>query len=305
MHKFYFNDCLPVCSNQHDFIEHLSNTLTEFSKLSSEDLRIEKAVITDNLPSTMYYGNTFSLAESIEGIKDGVLKRLAYTYFNKYPVQDYFGTNEDVDTELLTHDYKIEVNNESYSATNLAVVKHNNGFAFTVPLHEDLKVNLLRLKAQSDEGSNLEVHSLYGATENIDAIRVEIIRLNSQSFSNIEKLKLTLGNCELSSGFEKAFSRIGNLAQQSIIEDFEKAKKRESTTPFFPDTRIIKDVSPSQAKCKVLELRVNSPFALRVYFNEGQNTVFVSSIGYKSDNHQNKDIKKAHNDLYKMILTTN
>ena len=87
MHKFYFNDCLPSCSNQHEFIDCLSNTLIEFNKLTNEDLNIEKAIVTEKLPSALFLGNTYSLEDTISKIHDRSLKRLAFSYFQKYPIR--------------------------------------------------------------------------------------------------------------------------------------------------------------------------------------------------------------------------
>jgi len=73
--------------------------------------------------------------------------------------------------------------------------------------------------------------------------------------------------------------------------------------PFYPDTHIIKDVTPEKSRCNVYELRVYTPTALRVYFNESHGKVYMASIEKKSNPNQTKDIQKAHNLLNKLILT--
>lgn len=119
--------------------------------------------------------------------------------------------------------------------------------------------------------------------------------------SNYEKLIFVLGSCHLSSKFEKDFNNLAANVQTSIIDDFKKAKNRNLPTPFYHDTKIISDVTPKTHKCKVMELRVYTPIALRVYFNENKGKVFVASIEQKSNANQSADIDTAHNILNKMI----
>lgn len=303
MHKFYFNDCLPSCSNQHEFIDCLSNTLIEFNKLTNEDLNIEKAIVTEKLPSALFLGNTYSLEDTISKIHDRSLKRLAFSYFQKYPIDAYFSLEDEVIDKLLTIDYCLPINKYNHSALNLAMVREKDGFIFTVALHDDLKKHTLCLKPQK-EVPDLAIDNLFGDKDNTQIIRTKITDLNAVNLSNEERLKLVLGNYVFSTNFEKDFSRLNAAEQISIIDDLEKAKSRGLLSPFYPDTKIIKDVTPDKAKCSVYELRVYSPTALRVYFNEYNDKVFVSNIGIKSSTDQNKDIKKAHDTLNKLILTT-
>jgi len=121
--------------------------------------------------------------------------------------------------------------------------------------------------------------------------------------SKYEKLKSILENSYSSSNFKKDFNNLPENSQQSIIDEFIKAKKRGLVTFFYPDTKIIKDVSPLNYKCKVYELRVYTPIALRVYFNENNGNVFLASIEQKSNSDQNKDIILAHKILQNIIKT--
>lgn len=120
--------------------------------------------------------------------------------------------------------------------------------------------------------------------------------------SNLDKLKLVIQNYNSNPSFEKDFNNLSNNIQESIIEQFDKAKGRGFVTPFFPDTKIIKDVSPNNYKCKVLELRVYSPTALRVYFNESNGEVYIASIEQKNNPNQNDDINAAHRILQNIII---
>jgi putative component of toxin-antitoxin plasmid stabilization module len=110
--------------------------------------------------------------------------------------------------------------------------------------------------------------------------------------TNFEQLTAFLGNSVITKNFEKGYASLSSDAQKSIKEEFEKAANRNLATRFYPDTKIVKDVSVSK-KCTVYELRVYQPVALRVYFNEIGDTVYLASIEQKSNPDQNEDIKKA------------
>jgi putative component of toxin-antitoxin plasmid stabilization module len=110
--------------------------------------------------------------------------------------------------------------------------------------------------------------------------------------SNFEQLTAFLGNSVITKNFEKSYASLSSDAQESIKDEFEKASNRNLAKRFYPDTKIIKDVSVSK-KCTVYELRVYQPVALRVYFNEIGDTVYLASIEQKSNPNQNEDIKKA------------
>lgn len=110
--------------------------------------------------------------------------------------------------------------------------------------------------------------------------------------TNFEQLTAFLGNSVITKNFEKNYSSLSPDAQESIKDEFEKAANRNLATRFYPDTKIVKDVSVSK-KCTVYELRVYQPVALRVYFNEIGDTIYLASIEQKSNPDQNEDIKKA------------
>ncbi|WBV58909.1 hypothetical protein PFY10_10710 [Chryseobacterium daecheongense] len=110
--------------------------------------------------------------------------------------------------------------------------------------------------------------------------------------TNLEHLIAFLGNSVITKNFEKSYASLSADAQESIKYEFEKASNRNLATRFYPDTKIVKDVSVSK-KCTVYELRVYQPVALRVYFNEIDDTVYLASIEQKSNPDQNEDIRKA------------
>ena len=118
--------------------------------------------------------------------------------------------------------------------------------------------------------------------------------------TNFELLNGIVENFNFHFRFQKDFNKLSFEAQNSIINLFGKAKNRNLATPFYSDNKIVKDVTPSNGNCTVLELRVYNPIALRVYFNESGGRVNVCSIEQKSNSNQSIDINKAHDYLKKM-----
>lgn len=115
------------------------------------------------------------------------------------------------------------------------------------------------------------------------------------SSTNLERLKQELGDCILSKQFKKDFLQFKDLTQLAIIDDFVKAKNRGLKTPFSPDTKIISDVTNNKSHTvNIYELRVYTPIALRVYFNETNGVVKLASIEQKSNPNQSNDINSAH-----------
>ncbi len=108
--------------------------------------------------------------------------------------------------------------------------------------------------------------------------------------SNFQKLESKLINIRYTKKFEKDFHALNDNVQNSIIAKFEDALSQNCIN--LPDGVIVKDVSNS-TKCKVFELRVFCPVALRLYFNVSNNIFQLASIELKSNPDQNEDIVKA------------
>ena len=113
---------------------------------------------------------------------------------------------------------------------------------------------------------------------------------NSYYESKFEKLKNKLINAVSTSKFIKSFNELDYSVQDSIISKFDDAIKQNCI--INPEGNIVKDVSNSKS-CKVLELRVFSPVALRVYFNYKNDIFYLASIEQKSNPNQSQDINNA------------
>lgn len=306
MHNFYFNECLTENFTEEQFIELLSTTLSEFKTLTlKEELNVDQHIITAKSTYEMIF-NGVNIGQALTSIKDKTLKIFALSSFTRSPIEKYLSVDEDF---LLDADYKYNGKN----ALNLAIAALNSNLLFTVAVCDALKQDTLQLTTHL-ENKNLNINNLYGDTKNTDVIIHVIEQINLDSLSIYERLKSIIGSCDIHTKFERVFLDESPEVQQSIFHTFEKARNRNLATPFSPDGNIIKDVTPEckqgspSKKSKVYELRVYSPTALRIYFYEYNDNVFIAKIGYKSDykeenEAQNKDIKLAHNLLETMVLT--
>lgn len=325
MHQFYFNECyssdersLPELSTL------LSATIREYTELIKKKIGIVKGVVLEKESGQVVIcGN--SLKEIIMSIpnKDRETRTLAFAYFTKYPIQDHLPTKE-MEDHLLTQEFnigKLDAANlsteemegnlptqELLDATNLAVAKYNSCFIFSIAVDDSIKNNTLVIKGKSEE---LVLDNLFGEADNTVEIEFQIRKINNASLGLFDQLKAELRSWIFTTSFEKSFLAATDDVQNSIIELFRRARARSLTTPYFPDTEIIKDVTPSKnsTSARVYELRVTNPLALRVYFYEYGGSVFVSGLEYKSKykesngSAQSVDIKTALKNIDNLIKT--
>lgn len=305
MHKFYYNECLPpVTVYLNDFATLLGNTITEFDILVKKDIGVEPGIILEKeVSQTINCGN--NLKDAILAIPNREQRTLAFEYFTRYPIQHCFNS-DGIEDQLLEEDYNLE----EVDATNLAIAKYNDFFLFTVAVDNSLKNNTIQINGKSQK---LTIDNLFGENQNTQYIESQIIKINAASLDLFEQLKIELKNSVSTLTFEKAYKSANSDVQQSIIDCFIEAPKRGLVTTYFPDNRkggLIKDVTPNDntKKAKVYELRVYSPVALRVYFFELNERVYLSSIGYKNEykkknSAQSKDINRALINIDKLIKT--
>ncbi len=305
MNKFYFNECLPdALPYGITFQKEFEKLIEAFNRLQQQkNLKIDTYIVTANLPSHINVCG-FNLVETIKNIRKRDLKRIAYSYFTKYPISDYFPVSEVNEIDLIGNNY----NFQGRDAINLAIIAFAEGILCTIPIEKSLKENIISLVA--DDNSTITVNNFFGEPENLSYIERYINAININKLSKFEQLESILGNCIRDKSFEKDFFNADEKVQESIVNHFIRAKDRLLLSSFQPDFVIIKDVTPTnnKKKIKVYELRVFSPIALRVYFYEGKDTVYIAKMAYKADsndgdNSQNRTIKEAHSTLEKMVLT--
>jgi hypothetical protein len=314
MDKFYFNECLPEIYDINEFKTCFCNTLISFSEISNKHLSIEKAIITEKIPSKIRIGGFGSLYDVIESIANKDMRNLAFSYFTKYPISKHFQIDDEIANNLLERNYIIKFDETEVDAMNLAIVGINQGYLFTPAIHDKLKEDeLIALTEMEDH--KICVSNLYGDVSDPDLsiiqqtnnqyIQRAIVKAQLVTQSLFNQLLSLLGNCIYSPGFEREFYKLRTVEQKSIFDEFQKAMRRALVTPLYPDTKIVKDVTPDQTKlCSIYELRVYTPTAIRVYFHETTEKVYLTKIGYKASPDQSSEIRNAQFSLNKMILTS-
>jgi hypothetical protein len=298
MHKFYFNECLSGKVSEKEFASLFLKAIMEYESLINKDIGIERAIITEKLLSKIFI-NEISLVKVIESIDNRTIRTLAIKYLSKYPIGNSFYVDAD---RLLSEKFTFN----ELDALNLAIVAMNNGLLFSVATDDLLKKDKLELYGVENK---LNVLNLYGDAPNTDYIANYLRKENILKLDSYNQLKDELMHSVVSSNFEKEFLSERKEVQQSIIDAFKEARQRKLPTPYYPDADLIKDVTPNtNRRAKVYELRLYYPKALRVYFYESTETVYVAKIGYKADykadgNTQTKEINTIHQRLHAMALT--
>ncbi|OUD13933.1 hypothetical protein [Thioflexithrix psekupsensis] len=250
------------------------------------------------MPEQLSLGK-FSLAEAIDKLENKDLKRLAYAYFIKYPIEKFCLIDEE---KLLEQDYFFLAETGEKKVLYLLQIARQNGLLLSVALSDDLKINQLEL-VNRDRSEKLFINNLFCAEKESEfKCNVSFIEdyIQNQTFCNanfLSKIELLL-NAKFSSKFEKAFSLLSNDEKESIFNLFERAKCEGFL--LYPNKQMVKDVSPDE-KTKVYELRVYTPVALRVYFYATAEKVFIASLEKKSNPNQSEDIKNAAKLLAKMV----
>lgn len=247
MYQFCFNDCIPSLDNRHQFIECLALSLREYNKIKREFPSEIDGVITGDQIGNFMLTIDFTLADCVLALTDRDLRNFAFRVFTKYPIEKYyFDIDED---DLITKDYEINIDGNSYSAINLAIACTNNGILFTLAIHEELKRN--ELKISSNTNDTISIINLFGYDENTKFIVNLVKDLLESKLNNFDRLLSIIGSHRMSSRFKKGFEYLSALVQDSIIEHFAKARNRKGKTPFHADGELIKDVTPESVQFRV------------------------------------------------------
>lgn len=302
MQQFYFNECFPTNVSKQLILERFCFTLKELNVLLENGLEIDRSIITEKPTEQMPLGDYENLNKLIEDIPNSNLRNFAYSVFIKSPIQDYFAADEVLVDEILSEDYQHLSGEIIYSGINMAISHANGAFLFTTATHPDLEADSLKC-GPGKSGKTLEIDSLYGHVSNTSHIETQIKIRERSTLDLWDQLLAILGDAIYTSSFKRDFNSLTLAQQNSIIEGFKQAVDRKLASPFYPDTKLIADVTPQNSKSTVLELRVYTPTAVRVYFNEQNPKVFLVRIQKKSAPDQNKEIKQADLKLFKLIRT--
>ncbi len=274
---FYSNDCLPRNTDSHLLVTCLQTTLNEYNEVKKDFPNEVDGVITEKEPhNTILNEAGYTLGQCINDLEPKS-RRLAYSIFNKYPIENIFSIVDDL--KLLEEDYSLTIGADKLSAINLVIANENEGVLFTLSVHNNLKQNQLVISGTTE---SIQIINLFGHTPNTDFIKNEIGTNVQSKLGNFERLLAIIGNNDHSDRFKKGFNNATKTVQESIIEHFKVAKDRKGATDFYADDELIKDVTPEkELKIKVYELRIFSPVGYRVYFYETEKKVYLAIIEKK------------------------
>jgi hypothetical protein len=300
MFQFCFNDSIPKNGTNDGLVKHLSVTLTHYDSIKQKFPTTVDGIITDRLPEKVILNAAnFTLGNCIQYL-DRELKKIAYSNFGKYPVDDFYN-QFDIDS-LLANEYTITVNKVEHDATNAKIVQDNGGMLFTLPVHDELKKNILVIYDKAKQ--TCEAINQYGADSNTtfitDYIQADIVK-RADGFG---KLLALVGDCKYDARFKTDFDNLTSATQKKLLNHVQQAIERNATTRFYPDDVKIKDVTPEKERgIKVFELRVFEPVAIRMYFYEAPKKVYFGSINGKPKKKvQDNDILNAASVIKELIV---
>lgn len=302
MQQFYFNECFLVNISKQVILERFSNTLRELNTLLEKDIGVDRSIITEKPPLTIALGPYADIHELIMDMPDMSLRNLAFSLFIKSPIHEHFELQESLVDEILLEEYPFTCGGLTFDGTNIAITHANGAYLFTTATHSDLERNSLSC-GPGTSGKLLEIDNLYGEESNTAYIEAQIRLQEEASLGLWEQLLSVIVDANYTTSFERDFHSLTLAQQLSVVEGFRQAKNRKLASPFYPDTKLIADVTPQNSKSTVLELRIYVPTAIRVYFNEQYPKVYLVGIQKKSSPDQSGDIKRADNRLYKLIKT--
>lgn len=299
MIHFSFNECFPKTEKDDFIVNCLNNSISEFKKVKNKFEHLVEGILTDRDPKKVLLNNNLNLADSIKYL-DRDNRTIAYTNFNKYPIEDYC---EFVDyDEIIQKKYFIEVANVGYDSLNAKISQTNNGILFSLALHADLMQNCIIIHEENSDIKS-EILNHFGVEKNsefiIESINSEIIN----SKKGFDKFISLFENPVYLNSFQQDFEKLPIVCQDAIIREFNEAKKRKLPTNFSADGTLIKDVTSSKEKeINIFELRIFSPIAIRVYFYETCQKIYFGSVKKKPTKRvQNNDIETSKSTIKELI----
>jgi hypothetical protein len=300
MFDFFFNDCIPNNYSKLSLTQCLEQTLSEYNDIKkSYPTEVDGIITSTSILNFIVNQENYSLADCIASMSNKDLRTLAYRIFLKYPIEKYSSKiNED---ELLAKEYSITVSGTIHTAINPVIVSFNNGVLFTLGLHNDLRKDILTIS--SNTTATVNVNNLFGLEINTTYIKNLVKQSLTKKLGNFDKFLDLIGANTYSSRFASGFEDASSQVQVSILEHVEAAINRNGSSKFFADGTLIKDVTPEKFDFRVLELRIFSPVAYRIYFYEAADKTYLALIEKKpADKKQSIHITASASTIKQMIL---
>ncbi|WP_294593502.1 hypothetical protein [uncultured Bacteroides sp.] len=297
MNVFYFNECLP--SQFNGSLQTVFETIIrEFNRLTRDkNLKIEKAIITHKIPSEILVCNT-NLKKLIDSCNDKELKKIALSYFIKYPI-DYYYQIDDIFTD---EDLAIKYEFNELDATNLIIAHKMSWFLLSLPLCNLLKQDLIIVKSGTQQ---TQIHNWYG--NNNSYITHHIAESIGSREKNITNLQYCFGNkdCVMSDTFISDYLASPISAQELIIDKFIDAINAHLLFPAKHDDNLVKTCKGIGNEA-TYELRSKALGGIRVYFSCNETCIYIGGMGTKATSvgkEQTADICRASNEISKIKAT--
>ena len=288
MNIFYLNDCLGGKSFEcSELAAGMVMVVKAFSYIANNSkLAVDKGWVLEKDPVNMKLGGV-ALQKIVNNMRDRDCRRLFYIYSIHHPIHNYFHTTDD--ELLLEADYKFC----GADATNIAIACQNSGILLSLPVSDELRVNMLSIIPKKEGYKKMTISNMHGeGGENIKYIERVLLDRNYQVANGLAKLECLAPHVCFSSVFKDGFANLTSNDIKSIFDRIDEARKAGMLQPLVCNGTIIKHVAPH-----VAELRIVNPVDIRVYFHELDDIIYFAKVEFKSTyknrNDQDADIEYA------------
>lgn len=300
MFYYSFNDCFCKNNDFHLLQKHLLYTIKEYRDIKNRFPKNIEGILTDRDISFLTINENSNLLQLILSLNKDE-KNYALSLFKKHPIESFY-PDLDVDS-VLDNDYILTVDKINYDAINAKINSLHDGFLFSIGIHDDLKKNQLEIKDKED---SYLIDNLFGETVNTEYNISQISKKIDESKVGFEKFLSLFKNPIFYDSFKAEYESLTTALQDRIYDRMFTAKNRDLPTPFASDKDLIKDVTPvKENQIKIYELRIFEPICTRLYFYEGNQNIYLSSITKKpAKKSQSTDIQ-TNISIIKSLIKTN
>ena len=286
MSHFCFNDCFPKTFSNDEVITAFQNSIKEYSVLKEKYGDKITGILTNGIPEKISVSSSLTLHQAIF-LLDRDYKITALTNFNKYPIDLFLEVDDD---ELLKEEFFVIVGEEKFDGLNARISFLNNGILFSFGVHEDIRKDEITI--HQENGSQSTIRNQFGLNTNTASLILSIDNHIAQSLVGFTKFLNIFSDPFYFKSLKSEFESFPVNCQNAIIDGFTQAGLRKLNSNFAADGNLIKDVTPEKEKqIKVYELRIFEPVAIRIYFYEDGNRIFLAKIKKKpSKKTQSNDI---------------
>ncbi len=302
MRFFYFNDSITKNDNNFLVVYYLKQNLNNYRNLRDKFNCID-GILTSTQLDRISLNEELNLLDCINSL-DKDERTYAYSVFNKYPFEDYLLDDGEEAESFLTEEYKIELDLVKYNADFLFIIYQKNGILFTLPVCHDLEKN--KLIITSELNHEYSIDNFYGSHENTCRIEAVIEAYKRSLLDKFDSLIGLIGKCKYSTKYKSGFESCIDSVQKAIIKNTSDAINRNGPSKLFPDGDLIKDVTPSNFRYKVYEMRIHHPVAYRLYFYETEEITYLAMLEKKPNySTQSEQIRTASSIIKKLVELKN